>query len=116
MASKENKDRKSKVASRLTLEGLLSQKQWHSAIGFDIIDESNQKRKASIPNSEENRSQFEAAGYPSQVRVASGSRSAPGELLIHRSSRALWRISDDGNRIEPAFSDDIITIGEDENE
>ena len=116
MASKKEESRKEKVANRLTLEGLLSQKQWHSAIGFDIIDENNQKRKASISNNEENRAHFELAGYPSQVRVASGSRSAPGELLIHRSSRALWKISDDGNRIEPAFSDDIITIGDDENE
>jgi len=116
MASKKEESRKGKVASRLTLEGLLDQKQWHSAIGFDIIDESNQKRKASIVNNEGNRSQFELAGYPSQVRVASGSASFPGELLIHRSSRALWKISDDGKRIEPAFSDDIITIGDDENE
>jgi len=116
MVPKKEKSRQSKVASRLTLEGLLRQKQWHSAIGFDIIDESNQKRKASIINNEGNRSQFEPAGYPSQVRVASGSASSPGELLIHRSSRALWKISDDGNRIEPAFSDDIITIGDDDNE
>ena len=113
MASKKN--RRGKVSDRLTLEGLLSQKQWHSAIGFDVVDESNQRKKIAVLNNDENRSLFETAGYPSQVRVASGS-SAPGELLIHRSSRALWKVSDDGRRIEPAFSDDIITIGDDEDE
>jgi len=116
MASKKNDNRRSKVVGRLTLEGLLNQKQWHSAIGFDIVDESNQRKKVAVLNNNENRSMFEAAGYSSQVRVASGSGSTPGELLVHRSSRALWKVSDDGQRIEPAFSDDIITIGDDEDE
>ena len=116
MAPKKKDNRRGKVAGRLTLEGLLNQKQWHSAIGFDIVDESNQRKKVAVLNSSENRSMFEAAGHPSQVRVASGSGSTPGELLIHRSSRALWKVSDDGQRIEPAFSDDIITIGDDEDE
>ena len=50
------------------------------------------------------------------MRVASADSGVPGELLIHRSSRALWHVSDDGKRIEPAFSDDIITIGDDDDE
>lgn len=116
MTPKKNQDKKQKVASRLTLEGLLQEKQWHSAIGFDIVESSNQKRKVAIANTEDNRSLFESAGYPSQIKVASKSGSTPGELLIHKSSRALWKVSDDGQRIEPAFSDDIITIGDDEDE
>jgi hypothetical protein len=114
MASKNDKCRKKRVAKRLTLEGMLGEKQWHSAIGFDIVDESNQKKKVAMVNTSDNRAMFEPAGYPSQIRIASKSGSVPGELLIHRSSRALWKVSDDGQRIEPAFADDIITIGEDD--
>jgi len=116
MASKKETDSRSKIASRLTLEGLLSEKQWHSAIGFDVVDQSNQRKKVAVSNSADNRSMFESAGYPGQIRIASSNQSIPGELLIHRSSRALWKVSDDGERIEPAFSDDIITIGEDGDE
>lgn len=116
MDSEKETSRRRKIAKRLTLEGLLSEKQWHSAIGFDIVESSNQRKKIAIANNSDNRSMFEPAGYPGQIRIASTNESIPGELLIHRSSRALWRVSDDGESIEPAFSDDIITIGEDDDE
>jgi len=115
MASKKGKRRR-KVAKRLTLEQMLADKQWHSAIGFDVVESSNQRTKEAMLNSLENRDLFERAGYSSNVRIASGNDGVPGELLIHRSSRALWKVSDDGKRIEPAFSDDIITVGDDEDE
>jgi len=114
MALQKGTKRRKKVAKRLTLEQTLSDKQWHSAIGFDIVDSSNQRHKVAIDNSIDNREMFDSAGYPGQVRTASSNDGIPGELLIHRSSRALWRVSEDGQRIEPAFSDDIITIGDDD--
>ena len=30
-------------------------------------------------------------------------------FLIHKSSKALWRFSDDGKTIEPAFEEDVLT-------
>lgn len=116
MASEKGTKRSKNIAQRLTLEQTLSEKQWHSAIGFDIVDSCNQRKKQAVDNSVDNLDMFDSAGHPGKVRVASSGRGVPGELLIHRSSRALWRVSDDGKRIEPAFSDDIITIGEDEDE
>lgn len=115
MALKNGKNRRKKVAQRLTLEQTLADKQWHSAIGFDIVDSSNQRKKVAMENNVDNRQMFDSAGHPN-IKVASSNGGVPGELLIHRSSRALWRVSDDGQRIEPAFSDDIITIGDDEDE
>ena len=116
MALQKGTKRRKKVAKRLTLEQTLADKQWHSAIGFDIVDSSNQRNKVAMENTTENREMFDSAGHPSQMRTASSNGGVPGELLIHRSSRALWHVSEDGKRIEPAFSDDIITIGEDEDE
>lgn len=37
-------------------------------------------------------------------RVASDS-----SFLIHKSSRALWKFSEDGKTIEPVFQDDVLT-------
>jgi len=115
MANKHDTSRTKKVAKRLTIEDILSKKQWHSAIGFEITDSSNQRKKIAMLNNEENRKLFHSAGYVSNVKIASSAGIA-GELLIRRSDRALWKVSDDGNRIEPAFSDDIITIGENDDE
>jgi len=114
MAPSKGTKRRKKVAKRLTLEQTLSDKQWHSAIGFDIVDSSHQRNKIAMDNSQENIDQFDSAGHPGQIKTASAIGGTPGELLIHRSSRALWRVSEDGQRIEPAFSDDIITIGDDD--
>jgi hypothetical protein len=93
------------------LSELLCANQWHSSIGFDTVVSSHQRHKTALDNSPANRRLFIAAGMPGNQRHAAlaGSGKA-GELLIHRASRALWRVSDDGKRIEPAFEDDIITI------
>lgn len=37
--------------------------------------------------------------------IATGS----GELLIHKTSKALWKISEDGKSIEPVFDTDVLT-------
>ena len=115
MANEHDTNRRKKVAKRLSIEDMLAKKQWHSAIGFDVVESSNQRKKVAMVNNEENRKLFHSAGYVSNVRIASSSGIA-GELLIKRSDRALWKVSADGNRIEPAFSDDIIRIGENDDE
>jgi hypothetical protein len=105
----------SKKPTVMRLSELLNDNQWHSSIGFDTVVSSNQRKKTALDNTDSNRKQFIAAGLPSPERyasVAGGGKS--GELLIHRASRALWKISDCGKKIEPAFEDDIITIGEEE--
>lgn len=32
-----------------------------------------------------------------------------GSYLIHKSTKALWKFSDDRQRIEPVFKDDVLT-------
>lgn len=108
---------KRRVASKkprvMKLSELLNDNQWHSSIGFDTVVASHQRKKMALDNNIDNRRHFIAAGFPSPERYASltGNGKA-GELLIHKASRALWKISDCGKKIEPAFEDDIITIGE----
>ena len=38
--------------------------------------------------------------------------SKDGSSLIHKSTKALWRFSDDGKSIEPVFKDDVLTEDE----
>lgn len=99
------------------LSYLLNDLQWHSSLSFDTVVAAKQRGKQMLKNTSQNRRAFISAGHLSPVKFASSRNTGqPGELLIHKSDRALWRISDDGRRIEPAFSDDVITIGEDEDE
>lgn len=35
--------------------------------------------------------------------------SKDGSFLIHKSTKALWKFSDDHKRIEPVFKDDVLT-------
>lgn len=107
------KRRASGKTSAMRLSELLCNNQWHSSIGFDTVVSSNQCHKLALENTVENRQHFIAAGCPSNAKHASKAGfGLAKELLIHRASRALWRVSDDGKRIEPAFEDDIITIGD----
>jgi hypothetical protein len=70
---------------------------WHSAIGIDAACLEEKKAKDDrIPNSIEARGRFFKAGE---------------SLLIHKATRALWKLSDDGKFIEPVYDDDI--LGED---
>jgi hypothetical protein len=107
-----SKNRRKRVAHALSLKELLDRSQWHSSLSFDAVFASGQHMKNTLKNSPRNRAEFIPAGSPSSARFASQSTGQPGELLIRKADRALWRVSDDGKRIEPAFSDDIITIGE----
>ncbi len=68
---------------------------WHSSIE---LEKSLRGKKIvrRVANTEKNRGHF--------LRLSSDS-----DYLIHKSSKALWRISDDGGSIESVFDDDILT-------
>ena len=68
--------------------------QWHSSIGIDDILERKKKIVSHIPISKHVLANFIKAG---------------DNLLIHRASKALWRISDDKKSIIPVFDTDILT-------
>lgn len=67
---------------------------WHSCIGIDAAIDGRKKFVTRLPNSRKARSMF----------VASGDR-----LLIHRTTRALWKLSDDQKSIEPVFDTDVLS-------
>ncbi len=70
---------------------------WHSAIGMDEelnVDENFVVRMA---NTDENVGNFIKAG---------------DSLLIHKTTQALWKITDDNASIEPVFGSDILTEDE----
>ena len=65
---------------------------WHSAVGFD--DFLGGESVDGIRNTASNRAMF--------IEADDG-------LLIHKTTKALWRQSDDGKSIVPMFEDDILT-------
>jgi len=79
--------------SRDVFDGFL----WHSAIGIDASLDGNKRFVTRIANTAKARSMFVASGE---------------NFLIHRTTRALWKLSDDKKSIEPVFDTDI--LGEDE--
>lgn len=72
---------------------------WHSSIGMDaflgqVSDEvTGRAFVASVPNDAKHRKMFVASN----------------ELLIHRATKALWKVSADGSSIEPVFDSDVLT-------
>lgn len=68
---------------------------WHSSL--EINEEiTGKKIITKLANSRNNRGKF--------LRVAKDS-----DFLIHKSTKALWKISEDGKSIVPVFDDDILT-------
>lgn len=68
---------------------------WHSSL--EINDSILRKKKIKkLSASKKNKDKF--------IRIASDS-----SFLIHKSTKKLWKISDDGGSIEPVFPDDVIT-------
>jgi hypothetical protein len=67
---------------------------WHSSIGIDDVVDNNRNFVTRIANTKRARSQFITAGE---------------NLLIHKLTEALWKISDDKKTIEPVFGSDILT-------
>ena len=68
---------------------------WHSSIGVDSISRGTKKLVRSIQNNKTARSMFYNASC--------------GNFLIHKTSQALWRVSEDGKAIEPVFDSDVLT-------
>ena len=66
---------------------------WHSSIGIDCTLD-GKKFVSRLPNSKRAMSMFQASG---------------NNLLIHKTTRCLWRLSDDKKFIEPVFGNDILT-------
>ena len=67
---------------------------WHSSME---LNERVPKKKIirSLVANKENLNKF--------IRVAKGS------FLVHKSTKALWKFSDDQQIIEPVFQDDVLT-------
>jgi len=66
---------------------------WHSAIGIDCALD-GKRFVTRLKNSRRILSMFEASG---------------NDLLIHKTTRCLWKISDDKQYIEPVFGNDVLT-------
>ncbi len=67
---------------------------WHSSIGIDSTMEGHKKFVTRLPNNRMARSMFNASG---------------NNLLIHKTTRCLWKLSDDKKTIEPVFSSDVLS-------
>ena len=68
---------------------------WHSSLEINEAI-SGKKIITKLANSRNNRNKF--------LRVAKNS-----DFLIHKPTKALWKISEDGKSIVPVFDDDILT-------
>lgn len=73
---------------------IFDQFHWHSCIGIDAAIDGQKRFVTRLPNTRQARSMF----------VASGEK-----LLIHRTTRALWKLSEDHKSIEPVFDTDVLT-------
>jgi hypothetical protein len=81
--------------SRDIFEGFL----WHSSIGIDDSLVGHKRFVTRMANTPRARAMFMTASDDSQ-------------MLIHRTTRALWKLSEDKQFIEPVFDTDV--LGEDE--
>jgi len=66
---------------------------WHSCIGIDCTLD-GKKFVSRLPNNKRAMAMFEASG---------------NSLLIHKTTRCLWKLSDDSKYIEPVFGNDVLT-------
>lgn len=70
---------------------------FHSCIGIDFALDGRKKFVTRMANTTNNRRQFTASS---------------DNTLIHKTTKCLWRTSEDGNFIEPVFSTDVLTEDE----
>ena len=70
---------------------------WHSSIGIDSTLDGNKKFVTRLPNTRVALDMFTASG---------------NNLLIHKTTRCLWKLSDDKKTIEPVFSSDVLSVDE----
>jgi len=67
---------------------------WHSSIGIDLAIDGSKNFVTRLPNTRRARSMFTASGK---------------DYLIHKTTNALWKMSDDRSCIEPVFGTDILS-------
>jgi hypothetical protein len=70
---------------------------WHSSIGIDSNLDGQKVFVTRLPNNKQAKTMFTAAG---------------GNLLVHKTTRCLWKLSDDKKTIEPVFSSDVLSMEE----
>ena len=70
---------------------------WHSSVGMDCSVDGNTKFVTRLKNTVTARSMFTAAG---------------GDFLVHKTTRCLWKLSEDKKFVEPVFSGDVLTDDE----
>lgn len=68
---------------------------WHSSIGVDVALSGDKGFITRLPNTAATRRQFIAA--------------SGDNFLIHKTTKALWRVSDDNHTIEPVYPTDILS-------
>jgi hypothetical protein len=69
---------------------------WHSSIGMDETLEGNKRFVTRLPNT--------AATLRHFTATAKG-----GDFLIHKTTKSLWKMSDDSSCLEPLFPTDILS-------
>lgn len=67
---------------------------WHSSIGIDVTASDNKKFHTKFANTKKAREYFLTAG---------------NNMLVHKATNALWRISDDKKSIVPVFDTDVLS-------
>jgi hypothetical protein len=67
---------------------------WHSSLGIDDAVAKKKNFVASVPNTDDYRKMFIANG---------------GSTLIHKTTKSLWKLSDDNSSIMPVFPGDILS-------
>lgn len=77
-----------------TMRDFLESFSWHSSIGIDDAIENDKKFVSRLRNTRKARAFFVTAG---------------DSLLIHKATKVLWKISEDGKFIEPVFDTDILS-------
>ena len=75
------------------VKDFLSNFSWHSSLGLEGAVEVR-KVVSRLPNTKVARSMFLTAG---------------NSLLIHKTNKCLWKVSRDGNSIEPVFASDVLS-------
>jgi len=70
---------------------------WHSSIGIDCALDGSRRFVTRLPNTKVAMSMFLAVG---------------NRFLVHKTTRCLWKLSDDKKSIEPVFSSDVLTEDE----
>ncbi len=68
---------------------------WHSSIGIDSEMEGNKVFYTRLANTDKSRTMFFLA--------------SDSNFLIHKTTKSLWKISEDGGSIVPVFDSDVLT-------